>query len=297
MDYIKLMRSLKDKSYYSKDSEKLHLWVHLLLTANWNDREEMLGGKPIICKAGQFTTGRKQLSKETGISESKIERLLTYFEKTEQQIEQRKTNTNRLISILNWDKYQVIEQPTKQRVNNNRTTSEQRVNTPKEYKEYKEYKEDEEETKNIEPLNNKDIGDEIIIPEKTWKNDFEVYKENVRNGYRQIMEDEAWFKKQSEFYPNVNILKSIEKSCVNFWITEAGWKNKKKAKTETINWKLTFANAISQPQNKVYYDRNTSLQQAGNYQSGANTRRNDAQERRASVENLKNLADRILQQP
>jgi hypothetical protein len=141
------MRSLKDKSYYSKDSEKLHLWVHLLLTANWNDREEMLGGKPIICKAGQFTTGRKQLSKETGISESKIERLLTYFEKTEQQIEQRKTNTNRLISILNWDKYQVIEQPTKQRVNNNRTTSEQRVNTLKEYKEDEEIKEEEEEIK------------------------------------------------------------------------------------------------------------------------------------------------------
>ena len=148
MDYIKLMRSLKDKSYYSKDSEKLHLWVHLLLTANWNDREEMLGGKPIICKAGQFTTGRKQLSKETGISESKIERLLTYFEKTEQQIEQRKTNTNRLISILNWDKYQVIEQPSKQRVNNNRTTSEQRVNTLKEYKEYKEDEELKEEETN-----------------------------------------------------------------------------------------------------------------------------------------------------
>ena len=60
------------------------------------------------------------------------------MKKTEQQIEQRKTNTNRLISILNWDKYQIIEQPTKQRVNNNRTTSEQRVNTLKEYKEYKE---------------------------------------------------------------------------------------------------------------------------------------------------------------
>ena len=146
MDYIKLMRSLKDKSYYSKDSEKLHLWVHLLLTANWDDREEMLGGKPIICKAGQFTTGRKQLSKETGISESKIERLLTYFEKTEQQIEQRKTNTNRLISILNWDKYQINEQPNKQRVNNKRTTSEQRVNTLKEYKEDEE-KEEEEEIK------------------------------------------------------------------------------------------------------------------------------------------------------
>ena len=129
------MRSIKDKAFYSKDSEKVHLWLHLLLSANWNDREEMLGGKPIICKAGQFTTGRKQLSIATGINESKIERLLTYFEKTEQQIEQRKTSVNRLISILNWDKYQSSEQRIEQQVNNDRTTTEQQVNTLEESKE------------------------------------------------------------------------------------------------------------------------------------------------------------------
>ena len=144
---------------------------------------------------------------------------------------------------------------------------------------------------------NKDIGDEIIIPKKTWKNDFEIYKENVRNGYREIMEDEAWFKKQREFYPNVDILKSIEKSCVNFWITEGGWKNKKKAKTETINWKQTFANAISQPQNKVYYDRNTNIPTTGNTKSGNYSARNDAEERRRSVDNLADLARAILQEP
>lgn len=136
MSYIKLMRSVKDKAFYSKDSEKVHLWIHLLLSANWSDNEEMLGGKPIICKAGQFTTGRKQLSIATGINESKIERLLTYFEKTEQQIEQRKTSVNRLISILNWDKYQCSEQRIEQQVNNDRTTSEQRVNTLEENKEH-----------------------------------------------------------------------------------------------------------------------------------------------------------------
>ena len=144
---------------------------------------------------------------------------------------------------------------------------------------------------------NQEIGDEIIIPKKTWKNDFEIYKENVRNGYREIMEDEAWFKKQREFYPNVDILKSIEKSCVNFWITEGGWKNKKKAKTETINWKNTFANAISQPQNKVYYDRNKDLSTTGNTKSGNYSARNDAEERRRSVDNLADLARAILQEP
>ena len=65
------------------------------------DSEEQLGGKKIICNPGQFTTGRKQLSKDTGISESKIERLLNKFEKIEQQITQQKTNINRLISICN----------------------------------------------------------------------------------------------------------------------------------------------------------------------------------------------------
>ncbi len=140
-NYIKIMRELKEKSFYAKDSEKVHLWLHLLLSANWSEREELLGGRPIKCKAGQFTTGRKQLSIQTGISESKIERILTYFEKIEQQIAQQKTNTNRLISILNWEKYQVVEQRNKQRVNNDRTTSEQQVNTLQENKEYKEEEE------------------------------------------------------------------------------------------------------------------------------------------------------------
>ena len=126
--WIKLHRKFCEKAFYSKDSEKVHLWVHLLMSANHSGKEELLGGKPFFCASGQFTTGRKQLSRETGISESKIERILTYFEKIEQQIEQQKTSVNRLISILNWDSFQQSEQQSEQRVNNDRTTSEQRVN-------------------------------------------------------------------------------------------------------------------------------------------------------------------------
>jgi hypothetical protein len=138
--WIKLHRKLIEKSFYRKDSEKVHLWIHLLISANRETREEMLGGKPYICNPGQFTTGRKQLAMETGISESKIERIMTYFEKIEQQIEQQKTSTNRLISILNWSEYQQTEQQIEQQVNNDRTTSEQRVNTPKEVKKIKKEK-------------------------------------------------------------------------------------------------------------------------------------------------------------
>jgi hypothetical protein len=100
-NWIKLNRRLMKTAYYKKDHEKVFFWIHLLLRANFEPTKEYLAGQPIICKPGQFTTGRRQLSEETGIQESKIERLLTYFEKTEQQIEQQKTHTNRLITILN----------------------------------------------------------------------------------------------------------------------------------------------------------------------------------------------------
>lgn len=122
--WIKLHRKFAEKSFYKKDSEAVHLWIHILLTATHNQIEETLGGKKIICLPGQFTTGRKQLSNATGISESKVERLLTKFEKIEHQIEQQKTTSNRLITILNWKDYQETEQPNEQRVNNEWTTSE-----------------------------------------------------------------------------------------------------------------------------------------------------------------------------
>ena len=86
-----------------------------------------------MLKPGQLTTGRKQLSVNSGISESKVERILNAFE-TAHQIEQQKTTKNRLITIVNWAKYQDDEQQIKQQTNNDRTTSEQRANTLKEYK-------------------------------------------------------------------------------------------------------------------------------------------------------------------
>lgn len=152
--YIKLYRQLKEKAFY-KDSEKVHLWIHLLLKATHKGREEMLGGKPFKCEPGQFTIGRKQLAEETGIDESKVERILTYFEKIEQQIEQQKTTKNRLITILRWNNYQASEQQIEQQVNNNCTTSEQQVNTLQECK----------NVKNVKNDNKKDMPKFIKIPD------------------------------------------------------------------------------------------------------------------------------------
>ena len=50
--------------------------------------------------------------------ESKVKRILKSFE-NEHQIEQQTANKNRLITVVNWDKYQSSEQQFEQQVNNN----------------------------------------------------------------------------------------------------------------------------------------------------------------------------------
>jgi hypothetical protein len=127
--WIKLHRRIIEKGYY-KSSKHFHLWVHLLLKANHKRNEFMWNNNLIVVKEGQFITGRKRLSEETGIDESSVERILKMLE-NEQQIEQQKTTKYRLITIVNWSDYQQNEQQIEQQTNNKRTTSEQQVNTNK----------------------------------------------------------------------------------------------------------------------------------------------------------------------
>ena len=126
--WVKTYRSLMDKGYYT-DSCAVHLWTHIIFKANHSEREFMWNGSIIKVERGSFVTGRKKLSLETGIEESKIYRLLKMFE-SEQQIEQRTNNRNSIITVVNYDEYQASEQ----RMNNGRTTDEQRMNTTKELK-------------------------------------------------------------------------------------------------------------------------------------------------------------------
>jgi len=125
--WISLWRKLMDKGYYKK-SEYVHLWVHLLFKANHEPSNFQWNQRNVVIKTGQFITGRKRLSEETGISENKCERILKVFE-NEQQIEQQKTNLFRLITILNYDDYQKVEQQIEQPVNNKSTTNRQQIDT------------------------------------------------------------------------------------------------------------------------------------------------------------------------
>ena len=131
--WVKLLRTTVDNPLLNKDPDHLALWIHLLCSAAFEPTPALLGGKRIVLQPGQLTTGRKQLAVNSRIQESKVERTLKAFENNH-LIEQQKTNKNRLITILPWNEIQCGEQQIEQPVNNERTTSEQPLNTLEEIK-------------------------------------------------------------------------------------------------------------------------------------------------------------------
>jgi hypothetical protein len=128
--WIKLHRKVLDNPIACKDGDHLAVWNYLLLKATHKEYPVMFAGKRITLKPGELITGRKVIAGKFRISESKVQRILSLFE-NEQQIKQQSCNVSRLISITSWEEYQSYEQEFEQQVNNQRTTSEQPVNTNK----------------------------------------------------------------------------------------------------------------------------------------------------------------------
>jgi len=122
--YIYLHRKLLDNPIVMKDADHLALWVYMLMKANHSERDVWFGSERITVHRGQFITGRKVIAQDLGINESKVYRMIKLL-KSEHLIEQQVSSTSSLITILNYSQYQQVNS----KVNNDRTTSEQRVNT------------------------------------------------------------------------------------------------------------------------------------------------------------------------
>lgn len=149
--WVKLFRSVMDKSWYTR-SDYFHLWAHIIMKATHKGKKAWFGGREIELKPGQFLTGRNALAAETGIQQSKIERIIKCF-KSEQQIEQVTDFKKRLITVVSYGDYQNDEQ----QMNSNRTAGEQLVNTIQEDKNEKNEKNGKEESP---------IGESLVLDSK-----------------------------------------------------------------------------------------------------------------------------------
>lgn len=177
--WIKLHRKILKNPIVMKDSDHFTVWVYLLLNASRVVHNSIFDGKNVELKPGQLIVGRRRISHDTGIHESKVQRILKCFE-IEHLFKQQTSNKSRLISILKWNQYQISEQDVEQQLNNKRTTTEQQANTIQEVLEDKEGEERKKNRREIFLSNQKLIEGIFmnwgITPDQLTKmlNDFDL---------------------------------------------------------------------------------------------------------------------------
>lgn len=163
--WVKLHRKILENPIVRKPNY-LALWVVLLLKANHKDNKMIWNNDILIIKEGQLLTGRKELSKETGIPEGTLEGILTAMEKNQHLIQQQKTTKYRIITILNWKNYQHSDNTS----DNKPTTNQQQTDTNK-----NDNKDKNEKTINTTEPSSEEIG--ILIKS------FEGINPNAKNFY------------------------------------------------------------------------------------------------------------------
>jgi len=133
--WIKLHRAAIDH-WCASEPEFLAVWIRLLCEANHKAVKTIMNGAPVNIDRGQLVYGRKVFSERSGVSISKLRRIIRVLT-DEGMIDQLKTNKYSVITILNYDLYQGVDQPKTSRSPADR----QQMTTSKECKEVKEKKE------------------------------------------------------------------------------------------------------------------------------------------------------------
>lgn len=99
--YIKIHRKLADWGWY-KDANTMRVFMHLLITANYTETEYM--GETI--RPGETVIGRRSLASALGMSEKNVRTALKHLKSTN-EVAIRTTNKFSVVTIVNWELYQV----------------------------------------------------------------------------------------------------------------------------------------------------------------------------------------------
>jgi len=124
--YVKIHRKLLSNPIVMKDCEHLAIWVYLLLHATHKEMNVIFNGKKIMLKSGQLITGARAIANDLEINKDKVQRVLNEF-KTDTQIDTLASPKGRLITILNWEKYQNCDTHTDTQLIHNCDTTDTQV--------------------------------------------------------------------------------------------------------------------------------------------------------------------------
>ena len=111
--WIKIHRKILDCSIWNSREpfDKRSAWIDILLSASHKDLNLMTGGINEKIPRGSFMFSIEKLCDRWGWSRNRVKRFLALLER-EQMIETKRTNKGTLISVLNYNAFQSVEEVT-----------------------------------------------------------------------------------------------------------------------------------------------------------------------------------------
>lgn len=130
--WIHLWRQLLDDPIWANTTSKQHsVLIAIMLLANHSANKWDWQGKKFEVKAGQFVTSLPSLAKKSGkdVSIQNVRTALKHFEKLE-FLTDKSTEYGRLITVVNWAKYQDTLNESNRATNRDLTDHQQTPNRP-----------------------------------------------------------------------------------------------------------------------------------------------------------------------
>lgn len=125
MGWVKLHRKILDNPIFKND-KLFRVFIYLLLKASHTNHDQLIGDSIVSLKKGQWATGRKAISRDTGLTEQNVRTAISKLEKLG-ILTIKVTVKYSIFSISNWDNYQ----QDNQQVTNKQPASNQQVTTIK----------------------------------------------------------------------------------------------------------------------------------------------------------------------
>jgi len=268
--WIKLHRQLMDNAmYFSEPFTRCQAWIDLLLLANNKDSFFFKRGIRVDVKRGQVGYDIESLGKRWKWSRGKVERFISMLENDSQVVRQ-KNNITTLISIC---KYNIYQSSDKANDNPNRKADGQQTikqtDTNKKEDNYKNEKNDKKEDINYTVLCETFI---TLLPE--------LPKVTIPLSEKRIKAVNARAKEYGK-EKIMEMLRTVQRSPHLLGENDRGWK-------ANFDWLFNPTNFLKVIEGNYLKSKN---------ESNTGFKRNDASERRSSVERLRELSIAILQSP
>lgn len=261
MSFVRLNRSFFENAYWKQKRtfSSAEAWLDLIQSARFEAEPTTIllsNNRHITIKRGELRASLRYLSERWGWGVEKVKNFLDRHIKLG-EIERRTEQGESLIMLCNYERYNQTPNADPYTNQYSDTTA-----TSTKKKKGKKSKDGEEDTP---PL----------PPSEDWRSSYEVYLSELREVYSTLKKDKSFMAQCEKYHPSLDIQLSLEKACVEYWATEAGWKKKRQSRTSDIDWKRTLTNALNISSNKVYkplHEQRKETTTGGTYVAGSGVR-------------------------